>query len=340
VQWRCPSCGDGGTIEGWKGRPNDRSSTAQAPGETATLRLTANEQRLGLRLDLPDATSEAVFLRSKRVGNRLEFTSRSPFEDLEILADQLSDMARHASSRTKESELEQLLSCVERALGREPEPSAEDVVEMVLCDLFGDTLRPAFRPRRPRRPRRRREGAAPCAVQVKVMLKHVRPPVWRRLVLPAELTFAGLHRLLQLAFAWDDNHLHVFRTHDGEISDPERHGDPYDQDERRVRVADVLRDEGDRIVYEYDFGDGWEHEIVVEELLPDGATVPRCLAGRRAAPPEDCGGPPGYARLVRVLSGRSHPQHGETVGWVPGGFDPGKFDPKRLDGVLRAAFSR
>ena len=168
--------------------------------------------------------------------------------------------------------------------------------------------------------------------RLKVTLRGSRPPIWRRLEVPADVTLFELHRILQAVMGWTDSHLHQFwkgSTCYG-TSDPEfglRR-----ENERKVRLNEVLRKPRDRMVYEYDFGDGWEHDVVLEaigaEAPADGAV--RVLAGKRACPPEDVGGIYGYAHFLDVIRNPAHPEHGELLDWCGGGFDAEAFD---LDAV-------
>lgn len=137
------------------------------------------------------------------------------------------------------------------------------------------------------------ESAATTIHQVKVTLYGSKPPIWRRLELPSPMTLGRLHHVLQAAFTWDGYHLHVFETVCGEFGDPlQDDGWAERQDEETVTIAQVAAAEKAKIVYVYDFGDDWRHDIAVEKILPaaPGIAYPRCTAGRREAPPEDCGG--------------------------------------------------
>lgn len=184
---------------------------------------------------------------------------------------------------------------------------------------------------RPTPRRGARKAASNAAIyQVKVTLRGSRPPIWRRLEVPADITLYELHRVLQVAFEWDDMHLHLFETPVGRFgrADPELGL----RADKRVTLAEVAPEVKSKIMYEYDFGDSWEHEIVVEKILDREPTVdyPRCTGGRRAAPPEDCGGVWGYANLVEALADPSHPDHEDLVDWL--GLDSGdEFDPERFD---------
>ena len=167
--------------------------------------------------------------------------------------------------------------------------------------------------------------------QIKVTLLGTNPPIWRRLLVPAVLTLAQLHVVLQIAMEWEGGHMHEFRVghrHFGQ-SDPEdlSMGMPPVENERTVRLAGVLRRVGARVIYTYDFGDSWEHGIVLEKRLPvDPITkYPVCTDGQLACPPEDCGGVPGFYDLVEVITDPNHERHEELSEWISDDFDPQAF---------------
>ena len=173
---------------------------------------------------------------------------------------------------------------------------------------------------------------------VKISLLRVsKPPVWRRLLVPATIRLDRFHGLIQVAMGWYDCHMHVFTTPGGEygIPDPELGH----RDERRVTLARLLARPGDRIRYTYDFGDDWEHEIVLESVLvaAPGPRYPTCVAGKGACPPEDCGGPWGYADLREVLADPSREEYAEIREWLgldaTSDFDPAAFS---IDAVNEA----
>ncbi len=167
--------------------------------------------------------------------------------------------------------------------------------------------------------------------QIKVTLLDTRPPIWRRLLVPAELTLEQLHAVLQAAMGWDDSHLHDFRIGQRRFGRP----DPSDRlmglpavgNERTVRLFTVLGKVGAKAVYTYDFGDSWEHAIVVEKVLPPepGLAYPVCVGGKLHGPPEDCGGIPGFYNLLEAIRDAAHDQHEEMLEWVSGDFDPEAF---------------
>lgn len=173
---------------------------------------------------------------------------------------------------------------------------------------------------------------------LRVDLAHLKPAVWRRLEVPAHLTLTQLHRLIQIAFDWDDSHLHGFEI-DGQrygLPMPGPFGDDMDErDERKFRLAEVAG-VGSRFTYTYDFGDDWIHLIKVEKIAPpmSGIRYPRCTAGKNAAPPEDCGGPWGYAEMMHALADPKHPERDELLEWLEEDFDPAAFDRDELNAGL------
>ena len=128
--------------------------------------------------------------------------------------------------------------------------------------------------------------------RVKVSLYGAKPPVWRRLEIPSAMPLNLVHALLQIAFGWHDYHLHVFETVCGQFSSPDLDDWAERQDEATATLAQVAGAERAKVVYCYDFGDDWRHDIVVEKIIPaePGVAYPRCTGGRRDGPPEDCGG--------------------------------------------------
>lgn len=172
------------------------------------------------------------------------------------------------------------------------------------------------------------------AVQLKVTLRGVRPPVWRRLVVPSSFTLAELHLVFQTAMGWTDSHLHGFDV-DGVLYGDVEEFDGKLGHETRTRLSRVARSVS-KFRYEYDFGDGWEHDVVIEQLLPEvTASVPFCVTGRRACPPEDCGGPGGYEHLLKVLADPAHAEHAQWRDWLGAPFDPGAFDLEATNELLR-----
>lgn len=174
--------------------------------------------------------------------------------------------------------------------------------------------------------------------QIKVTLAGVRPAVWRRLLVPSTISLRKLHDILQIAMGWEDAHLHAF------VAGGETYGmaDPDFPDatrsDARVKLDAVLLREKDWLIYEYDFGDGWEHKVVLEKVLAQtpGLQAPRCIAGARACPPEDCGGVGGYEEFLQAIADPFHPEHEEMLEWIGGDFDPAWFEPEEINEELAA----
>ena len=173
----------------------------------------------------------------------------------------------------------------------------------------------------------------PTMYRLKVTLRGSRPPIWRRLEVPGEVTLLQLHEILQVVMGWTNSHLHQFRrglTCYGE-SDPEFGVER--ENERRVRLSEVLLKPRDRMIYEYDFGDGWDHDIVRESSKPSAEVGPYCrvVAGKGACPPEDVGGIGGYYSFLEAVKNPKHPRHHDMLEWCGGHFDPDAFDPDDIN---------
>ncbi|MGY2746288.1 plasmid pRiA4b ORF-3 family protein [Arthrobacter sp. UYCu723] len=182
--------------------------------------------------------------------------------------------------------------------------------------------------------------AATSTLQLKIMLKGSKPPIWRRVLVPGGMPLTQLHQAIQALFGWLDYHLHQFQTGgfrgptyapvsaDGE---DDSYGEP-SSDESKVTVGELLPAVGSTMTYTYDFGDDWEHAITVEKILADdgGGQLPRCTAGRGAAPAEDSGGTWGWANIVQAVNDPGHEEHEEYREWL--GLQPGeRVDPKAFD---------
>ena len=169
------------------------------------------------------------------------------------------------------------------------------------------------------------------ALQLKLSLRGVsKPPVWRRLLVPPDMPLDRLHDVIQTSMGWTDTHLHVFSTAAGDygVPDPELGF----RNERTARLEQFLRRQGDRIRYAYDFGDGWEHDIVLEKRADRAPAeqLPACVAGKGACPPEDCGGPWGYADLKNALADPRQEDHDHMLDWL--GLERAEeFDPATCD---------
>lgn len=140
---------------------------------------------------------------------------------------------------------------------------------------------------------------------------------------------------------WTNSHLHQFiknRTFYTErMLDDDTWGEMDNVDYKKMKISDLLKKEKEKIVYEYDFGDGWEHDVLLEKILPgdDKFKSPVCLAGKMACPPEDCGGVWGYADLLKILKNPKHEEYDSYMEWLGGEFDPEYFDKDEVNKMLR-----
>ncbi|WP_323747516.1 plasmid pRiA4b ORF-3 family protein [Catenulispora rubra] len=189
-------------------------------------------------------------------------------------------------------------------------------------------------------PTRRKKSDGPAPVyRLRVDLRGAKPPIWRRLEVAGDTTLAELHRILQIAFGWDDCHMHCFETDFGTFGIPDP--DLGHRAEQGATLEQVLAENG-KMTYTYDFGDSWDHIITVESVTPlaEGVAYPRCTGGRRAAPPEDCGGIWGYEALCEILADPEDEQHAERLEWLglddASEFDPAAFDLAETDRLLCA----
>ena len=175
--------------------------------------------------------------------------------------------------------------------------------------------------------------------QIKVTLDDTHPPIWRRILVPGNTTLLKLHDVLQIVMGWEDYHLHMFTIEGLIYGDPadEEYGDLGTLDEANYKLGQVIHREGQRFSYEYDFGDSWDHTLLVEKILPpaEGARSPLCLKGKRACPPEDVGGVWGYENFLEAIRDPIHEEHEDYLAWVGGKFDPEAFDLKEIYTRLR-----
>lgn len=172
--------------------------------------------------------------------------------------------------------------------------------------------------------------------QLKVTLKNSKPPIWRRIQVAGDTSLDKLHLILQTVMGWENDHLHQFKIGPDYYSAEDADLDC--EDETQFDLSEVVSGVKQKFLYEYDFGDSWEHEIVVEKILQPEAGVhyPVCLAGKRAGPPEDSGGVWGYESLLEIVNNPEHPDYDERVEWLGEDFDPEAFDLEAINRKLRS----
>ena len=187
----------------------------------------------------------------------------------------------------------------------------------------------------------------PCIYELRITLAEIRPPIWRQVQVPNSLRLCCLHDVLQAAMGWTDSHLHLLEKDGKYWGVPEHYedGDIDMLDERQTKISDVLKAKGDSVLYVYDLGDDWRHEVVLEKILPtpDTTARPVCIAGERHCPPEDVGGTSGYEEFLEVIFDPRHEEYEHNVRWAGGPsalthsverFQPEEFDAKAVDATL------
>lgn len=172
--------------------------------------------------------------------------------------------------------------------------------------------------------------------QLKITLRGSRPPIWRRFIVPGSMTLAKLHQAIQIVMGWTDTHLHEFIVGGVSYGVPDPEWPSGSRNEARVKVDQLLNKEKEKLSYFYDFGDGWEHVIKLEKIAigDKASSKPRCLAGKRACPPEDCGGIYGYDELSEIIKDPDHPEHENMIEWLGDDIDPDFFDIDEVNEIL------
>ncbi len=175
--------------------------------------------------------------------------------------------------------------------------------------------------------------------QLKVTLDDSKPPIWRRILVLDNITLADLHEIIQRAMGWGNYHLHMFTIGGQVFGDPDddETGEIGTMNEKRHRLNQLGLHEKAKFSYEYDFGDSWEHTILLEKILPaeKGVHYPACIKGKRACPPEDVGGVWGYDDFLEAIANPNHPERKEMLEWIGSDFDPEEFDLDEVNQSLQ-----
>ncbi|GAA1651354.1 hypothetical protein GCM10009828_095530 [Actinoplanes couchii] len=320
------------------------------PGEvkeqvTDTIRAAARAGDVALSSEIL-APAEFRWLAEQALGARADHDAE--IDDPEQPADDTGDSGPgyHTSAALLRSRLRSLPEPDREPAPHGDEPFSPEDIE-IFARIVEDGRRTEARAARrratagPKLPAKRKMSDGPAPIlQLKVSLLGARPPIWRRLEVPADTSLAVLHENLQAAFGWDDSHLHAFETGHGAFA---RSADPDlgHRPEKPVTLKQVAPQAGARLLYRYDFGDDWRHQILVEKVLDrQDLPYPRCTGGRRAAPFEDCGGIWGYQELVDVLADPDHPDHADQLDWLgldsAADFDPAHFEAAEITRRLTA----
>jgi len=176
--------------------------------------------------------------------------------------------------------------------------------------------------------------------QIQIALKGFKPKIWRRLLIPSDLLLSDFHKIIQTTMGWTNSHLHQFIKngifYTERMVDDDTWGEMNDVDYKEIKISDLLKSENEKIIYEYDFGDGWEHDIILEKILPvdDKINYPICVKGKMNCPPEDCGGIWGYSDLLDILKNPDDAEYESYIEWLGGKFDPEYFDKDEVNALL------
>ena len=179
--------------------------------------------------------------------------------------------------------------------------------------------------------------------QIQISLLGIKPKIWRRMLIQSDMLLSDFHKVIQTTMGWTNSHLHQFIKN--EIHYSERIPEDMSWDETgnvdylNMKLSDLLEKEEERILYEYDLGDGWKHDIILEKILPGEENElgkPICLAGKMNCPPEDCGGIRGYSDMLEILKNHDHAEYESFIEWSGGKFNPAYFNIKKVNKLLRS----
>ncbi len=177
-------------------------------------------------------------------------------------------------------------------------------------------------------------------IQLKITLQGTKPPIWRRVLVDKTTTFEKLHHIIQIAMGWTNSHLYEFEINGYRITEQnEEFDDDFGDksiDASTVTLDSILADTKEKFIYTYDFGDGWDHKIVVEKFLSHDIQIkyPSCIGGKLSCPPEDCGGIPGFYNLIDIIGNKRHPERKEMLKWLGDKYDADYFDKDEVNKEL------
>ncbi|MBI4980196.1 plasmid pRiA4b ORF-3 family protein [Candidatus Woesearchaeota archaeon] len=180
----------------------------------------------------------------------------------------------------------------------------------------------------------------PNIMQLKITLRDSQPPIWRRIKIKDNISFHKLHEIFQVVMGWTNSHLYDFQVDGQRLSVPKYFDwDDKLMDSRKIRISTLKPSQ--KFDYTYDFGDCWEHQIIVEKIEPNemGLPHPVCIKGKLSCPPDDCGGIGGYYRLLHVRRNKNHPEYKELIKeWLGEDFDPNYFEIEEINKELMERF--
>jgi len=174
--------------------------------------------------------------------------------------------------------------------------------------------------------------------QIRIKLSGSQPEIWRRVLVSSDVPLSDLHKIIQTTMGWTNSHLHQF-IKDGNRYEPpppdDTLWDMYGTDYTGMTLDEFLIEKNDVVEYEYDFGDGWHHEIKLEKITESNdSDLPVCTDGAMACPPDDCGGIWGFQDFKKIMKNPNHPEYEDYFEWYGGEFDPEAFDTKAVNKKL------
>jgi len=176
--------------------------------------------------------------------------------------------------------------------------------------------------------------------QIQISLNRLKPKIWRRVLVSPDMLLPDFHRVIQTTMGWTNSHLHHFikghTFYTLKMQDDDFWDTMDNVEYSKMKISDLLKKEKEKILYEYDFGDSWEHTILLEKILQSDPSeqLPVCLAGKNNGPPEDCGGVWGYANMIEILSNPKHEEYEQYMEWLEEEFDPSQFDKDAINALL------
>lgn len=302
-----------------KGKQSTQSKTVSVGGRGFTFQSSPSSARESLELNFSEGQRQTILKYaelpahlSERLAGKGTAVKTPPFTLDEL--DEFLDHVEVAAFRAKGNEKQKVLRIVEK-----------------VSKLLGSTINPD------EIPKLRLSKKTDTVFQIKMTLKGIEPPIWRR-IQTKDCTLEELHALIQVTMGWEFEHLYRFNIGGVDFSDLDMMNDEDIEDACGTMLSEVLpvQNRRPRFQYEYDLGDGWIHQLIVEERFPPEMVVnyPICLGGKRTCPPEDCGGPWGYGDFLETIKKPDHKSHDEMLEWVGGGFDPEAFDIEAVNKEL------